>query len=259
MPFYINILLNVFNFFNHQTLKADAPDLFQKAVLLSETLNLRRLLRGKSVRSSWPKERADHQRIMCFNIVSLFFSSLTLCLNLCQRGSPSDINSVPTCPNQNWSTTNEQKFDNRTTLTTRINVPFLPFLPSPAPRCLSVSNSAWRFGQKAKHLPWPPKMRKIWSEAIFKKSHQALWSSCFSWTWDHIMNHGHLMTNDICILCRTKNKNRGCSLGGTANLLESGNLALHPLLGKRFQVHRLLNHAFRSLKADCSVQSYSLF
>ena len=127
MPFYINVLLNVFNFFNHQTLKADAPDLFQKAVLLSETLNLRRLLRGKSVRSSWPKERADHQRIMCFKSVSLFFSSLTLCLNLCQRGSPSDINSVPTCPNQNWSTTNEQKFDNRTTLTTRINVHFFLF------------------------------------------------------------------------------------------------------------------------------------
>ena len=176
------------------------------------------------------------------------FTDCSIPYALSRDHQPSDINSVPTCPKQNWSTTSTLL----TTLTTRISVPFLPFLPSPTPLCLPASNSAWRFGQKAKHLPWPPKTRKIWSEAISKiltkpydrhafLEPEIIWIIYESWA-----------SNDIGTLCHTRetqNKNRDYNLGG--------NLAVHPLLGKRFQILWLLNHAFRSLKGATKSKTHN--
>lgn len=66
----------------------------------------------------------------------------------------------------------------------------------------------------------------------------------------YYMNHWHLMTlAHFATLRETKNKNRGYNLGG--------NLAVNPLLGKRFQILWLLNHAFRSLKGATKSKTHN--
>lgn len=69
-------------------------------------------------------------------------------------------------------------------------------------------------------------------------------------SYESYMNHGHLMTlAHFATLREMKNKNRGYNLGG--------NLAVHPLLGKRFQILWLLNHAFRSLKGATKSKTHN--
>lgn len=69
-------------------------------------------------------------------------------------------------------------------------------------------------------------------------------------SYESYMNHWHLMTlAHFATLREMKNKNRGYNLGS--------NLAVHPLLGKRFQILWLLNHAFRSLKGATKSKTHN--
>lgn len=174
------------------------------------------------------------------------FTDCSIPYALSRDHQPSDINSVPTCPKQNWSTTSTTL----TTLTTRISVPFLPFLPSPTPLCLPASNSAWRFGQKAKHLPWPPKTRKIWSEAISKiltkpydrhafLEPEIIWIIYESWA-----------SNDIGTLCHTSRNEKQeprlqswkqLSCAPIVGQKISNSLAVEPRIQKPQRSHKIEN------------------